>query len=177
MINFYDPKRSISKLQLALCAGVCPRVFAYYLEGKGEKPVALHVLPSRAMSVDSRYDTAKDLKTYSEWPVGQRREVSLYLNRRKLSEKAPGGALKSRSYVSDPSNPIPYMDKLTDGRSKDYMAADQRFAEKRKDVLTYRGEPLLTDMLADAYVAELEKVLRCYPTQWYNYFEFWNETN
>ena len=32
MINFYDPKRSISKLQLALCAGVCPRVFAYYLE-------------------------------------------------------------------------------------------------------------------------------------------------
>ena len=34
-----------------------------------------------------------------------------------------------------------------------------------------------TDMLADAYVAELEKVLRCYPTQWYNYFEFWNETN
>lgn len=126
--------------------------FAYYLEGKGEKPVAVHVLPSRAMSVDSRYDTAKDLKTYSEWPVGQRREVSLYLNRRKLSEKAPGGALKSRSYVSDPSNPIPYMDKLTDGHSKDYMAADQRFAEKRKDVLTYRGEPLLTDMLAEGPV-------------------------
>jgi hypothetical protein len=44
------------------------------------------------------------------------------------------------------------MDKLTDGRSKDYMAADQRFAEKRKDVLTYRGEPLLTDMLAEGPV-------------------------
>ena len=36
MINFYDPKRSISKLQLALCAGVCPRVFAYYLESRRE---------------------------------------------------------------------------------------------------------------------------------------------
>ena len=36
MINFYDPKRSISKLQLTLCAGVCPRVFAYYLESRRE---------------------------------------------------------------------------------------------------------------------------------------------
>lgn len=27
--------------------------------------------------------------------------------------------------------------------------------------------------LADAYVAELERILRLYPTQWYNYFEFW----
>lgn len=27
--------------------------------------------------------------------------------------------------------------------------------------------------LADAYVAELEKRIRQYPTQWYNYFEFW----
>ena len=36
MINFYDPKRSISKLQLVLCAGVCPRVFAYYLESRRE---------------------------------------------------------------------------------------------------------------------------------------------
>ena len=36
MINFYDPKRSISKLQLALCAGVCPRAFTYYLESRRE---------------------------------------------------------------------------------------------------------------------------------------------
>lgn len=27
--------------------------------------------------------------------------------------------------------------------------------------------------LADAYVAELEKRVRQYPTQWYNYFEYW----
>ena len=27
--------------------------------------------------------------------------------------------------------------------------------------------------LAEAYVAELERVIRIYPTQWYNYFEFW----
>ena len=27
--------------------------------------------------------------------------------------------------------------------------------------------------LLDAYVAELERIVRMYPTQWYNYFEFW----
>ena len=31
--------------------------------------------------------------------------------------------------------------------------------------------------LSGAYVAELEKRVRQYPTQWYNYFEFWNEND
>jgi len=29
--------------------------------------------------------------------------------------------------------------------------------------------------LSEAYVSELEKRVRQYPTQWYNYFEFWQE--
>jgi predicted LPLAT superfamily acyltransferase len=29
--------------------------------------------------------------------------------------------------------------------------------------------------LSSAYVAELEKRVRQYPTQWYNYFSFWEE--
>lgn len=28
--------------------------------------------------------------------------------------------------------------------------------------------------LADAYTAELERVIRMYPTQWYNFYKFWN---
>ena len=31
--------------------------------------------------------------------------------------------------------------------------------------------------LSGAYVAELEKRVKQYPTQWYNYFEFWNRTD
>ena len=27
--------------------------------------------------------------------------------------------------------------------------------------------------LAQKYVEELERIVRCYPTQWYNYFDFW----
>lgn len=29
------------------------------------------------------------------------------------------------------------------------------------------------EQLASAYVTELEKIMRKYPTQWYNYYEFW----
>ena len=31
-----------------------------------------------------------------------------------------------------------------------------------------------TDQLLHSYVAELERLLALYPTQWYNYFDFWN---
>jgi predicted LPLAT superfamily acyltransferase len=29
--------------------------------------------------------------------------------------------------------------------------------------------------LAEAYVAELERIVKLYPAQWYNYFDFWNQ--
>lgn len=29
--------------------------------------------------------------------------------------------------------------------------------------------------LSHAYVGELERIVRQYPTQWYNYFEFWQQ--
>jgi predicted LPLAT superfamily acyltransferase len=31
------------------------------------------------------------------------------------------------------------------------------------------------DQLLHAYVAELERLLKQYPTQWYNYFDFWKQ--
>ncbi len=44
------------------------------------------------------------------------------------------------------------MDSITNGSNKDYMAADQRFIDGRKDVLTYRGAPLKADLLAEGPV-------------------------
>lgn len=32
-----------------------------------------------------------------------------------------------------------------------------------------------TQQLAEAYAKELERIIRLYPLQWYNYFDFWNE--
>ena len=30
------------------------------------------------------------------------------------------------------------------------------------------------NQLATGYAAEVERIVKIYPTQWYNYFEFWN---
>ena len=32
-----------------------------------------------------------------------------------------------------------------------------------------------TEQLLHSYVAELERLLKLYPTQWYNYFDFWKD--
>ena len=29
--------------------------------------------------------------------------------------------------------------------------------------------------IAEGYVREMERIVRHYPTQWYNYFDFWNQ--
>lgn len=51
-----------------------------------------------------------------------------------------------RTFTSDPSNPVPYMDVKSSGRDHGYMAADQTFASVRNDVLTYSGK-VLSDTL------------------------------
>ncbi|MDR0843167.1 MAG: CocE/NonD family hydrolase, partial [Acidobacteriota bacterium] len=49
-------------------------------------------------------------------------------------------------YVSDPDKPVPYIDGIHTGMAREYMVADQRFASRRPDVLTYSTAPLDQDM-------------------------------
>lgn len=124
--------------------------FAYYLEGKGSPPARVNVLPSRALESDSGYDTRPDWHTYADWPVAERMERRLYLRGGHLGNRPV--IRRRRTYVSDPANPVPYMAELTNGRSKNYMAADQRFAMQRADVLTFRGDRLREDVLSEGPV-------------------------
>lgn len=41
-------------------------------------------------------------------------------------------------------------------------------------VLVRRVEGTTAQQLADSYAAQLEQVVRHYPTQWYHYYDFWN---
>lgn len=45
-------------------------------------------------------------------------------------------------YVSDPSKPVPFTQKITLGTHPEYMVEDQRFAATRPDVLVYQTEVL-----------------------------------
>lgn len=88
--------------------------------------------------------------TFNEWPPEGTHEVRYYLDAGKsLSTHAATGAGQD-SFVSDPSNPTPYLAdyKSSHGRPLDFPLSDQRFAELRSDVLTYKAAPLAQDFTA-----------------------------
>ena len=97
--------------------------FEYYLEGKGEKPAWRELF----------------IPTGGECPASQGENL------------APGKEfpITPGSYISDPANPVPYMDIRSAHRDKSFMWADQRFASARPDVLTQvLAGPLDKELLA-----------------------------
>ena len=68
----------------------------------------------------------------------------------------PTEADASDTCDSDPRRPVPFIEDVEIGMSREYMVADQRFASRRPDVLAYRTEPLEEDLtLAGPLVASL----------------------
>jgi putative CocE/NonD family hydrolase len=63
----------------------------------------------------------------------------------KSSRKADGAF---DEYVSDPDKPVPYSAGINMGMAREYMLADQRFAARRPDVLSYTTGPLKEDVTA-----------------------------
>lgn len=112
--------------------------FAYYLEGKGEKPAeGAHVFDSGS----------RKWNFYEEWPLVDVSETTpFYLHSDgSVSCDAPSGN-GVVSYISDPNKPVPYHGEIESGISKDYMIADQRFASQRTDVVCFETEPLAEEL-------------------------------
>ena len=101
------------------------------------------------------FDTGlNEWKRESVWPPKTQTSV------RKL-QLCPGGVLLWDScgdgsrdtgtnafdeYISDPSQPVPYMNGVTTRMAREYMVADQRFVADRPDVLVYATGPLDSDV-------------------------------
>ncbi len=131
--------------------------FNYYLKDKGS------IAQIKEVNV---FDTgSNDWKSFSTYNPTNVTETPIYLAANgKLSFTKPpaadGGCVQvSRTlrrcddprgaideYVSDPSNPVPYTQKITLNYPRDFMTEDQRFAATRPDVLTYQTEPLTRDI-------------------------------
>lgn len=86
-------------------------------------------------------------RTFAQWPPNGLSKTSVYLAGGKaLTNAAPTDA-GAESYVYDPAQPTPYIaDLKSDSRPAEYMLADQRWADKRADVSTYRGNVLDRDL-------------------------------
>ncbi|CDM65259.1 CocE/NonD family hydrolase [Pyrinomonas methylaliphatogenes] len=89
-------------------------------------------------------------RTYTEWPPRAAQPRAIYLRENgKLSFDPPANERDAfDEYVSDPSKPVPYINGIAIGMTREYMVEDQRFAARRPDVLVYQTEPLAQDLTA-----------------------------
>jgi uncharacterized protein len=118
--------------------------FAYWLHDKGELPMKEALLFQTGSNTWTRFDA---------WPPRDAQTKSLYFSAEgKLSFDSPktDTAEAFDSYVSDPANPVPYRNRPVDetypsdhpGRWYTWLVQDQRFVEKRPDVLSWKTDVL-----------------------------------
>ena len=127
--------------------------FRYYLHGQGEK------LAWQASTFQSGSNT---WRTYAVWPPKEARLTKLYLHADgTLSFTAPDAARTGqtyREYISDPANPVPYRQRpisptYPGGDWRTWEVADQRFVDRRPDVLSFISESLDHDLTVSGPLA------------------------
>ena len=95
------------------------------------------------------FETGRDAWHFVDaWPPPNAVPTSVYLadsGRLSMSPPAGRGAAFDQ-YVSDPANPVPYTEEITQWYNPAFMVGDQRFAGRRPDVLVYRTAPLESDL-------------------------------
>jgi putative CocE/NonD family hydrolase len=87
-------------------------------------------------------------KNYATWPPKEAEEKNLYLlPGGKLSFDEPKAAENAADeFISDPNKPVPFINGIDPSMKREYMTGDQRFAERRPDVLSYQTEVLDKDV-------------------------------
>lgn len=113
--------------------------FAHYLAGAPD-PKLPNVLVFRTGG--DKWDG------YDTWPPKSSKPSALYLHPGgKLAFTPPAAGAAFDEYVSDPAKPVPLVERIeNNGMPRDYITADQRFASRRPDVLTYQTDVLTEDV-------------------------------
>jgi len=86
-------------------------------------------------------------RRYDSWPPKnvESREIFLAANGGlSFGESARGDSFDE--YVSDPAHPVPFINNIAIGMTREYMTDDQRFAATRPDVLVYQTDVLDRDV-------------------------------
>jgi putative CocE/NonD family hydrolase len=95
------------------------------------------------------FETGTDVwRKYSSWPPENIEHKTLYFQPNGgLAFEAPSAEGNPfDEYVSDPSKPVPFVNYAALNVPQEYMVSDQRFADKRTDVLVYQTPPLQEDV-------------------------------
>ena len=116
--------------------------FRHYLKGPGDGKTGL---PKICL-----FDTGKKTwQTFTQWPSQTSKQLRWYLTATGQLTTRPTDKTSFREYVSDPAKPVPFTEATLTAEPDfsslfSYMSADQRFASRRADVLTFQ-----TDILAE----------------------------
>jgi putative CocE/NonD family hydrolase len=100
-------------------------------------------------------------REFDQWPPAGNADQALYLQEKgQLDWSRPGMKASYSEYLSDPSKPVPYTEDVHFDRTREYMTDDQRFAERRPDVLTFKTGILDKDITVTGIVtADLYTVI------------------
>lgn len=123
--------------------------FNFYLKGKGDDP--------KISEATIFFTGENQWRKFDKWPAANAsRDIYLEENGA-LSWNRPGIQSNFTEYISDPAHPVPYTEDIHQGRTREYMTDDQRFASRRPDVLTFQTYPLEEDLtLAGVVTANLK---------------------
>ena len=121
--------------------------FAYYLEGIGDPGATVRILPS-AETIPGKASEHR-WEAHETWPP-RTGTLRCYLGDRK--ELTPEAGTGSYEYLSDPERPVPYLAQTGSGWDRAAQVADQRFAARRTDVLTFSGPVLEQEMTVEGRI-------------------------
>ncbi len=133
-----------------------------YYQNEIEIPFFIHHLEGKA-NVDALAEATifftgeNKWRNFAQWPAANIENKPIYLQENgKLNWSKPSAAKSFSEYVSDPSKPVPYTEDVHFDRTVAYMNDDQRFANRRTDVLSFQTDVLTDNVtLAGTVVADL----------------------
>jgi uncharacterized protein len=85
-------------------------------------------------------------RTYDSWPPKNAEPREIFFDANGGLTFNPVSASAFDEYVSDPARPVPFINNIAIGMTREYMVDDQRFAATRPDVLVYQTPVLDRDV-------------------------------
>ena len=85
-------------------------------------------------------------RTYDSWPPKNAESREIFLDANGDLSFTAVSATAFDEYVSDPARPVPFINNIAIGMTREYMVDDQRFAATRPDVLVYQTPVLDHDI-------------------------------
>ena len=119
--------------------------FNYFLKGKGD---ISHISEATIFITGEN-----EWRNFDNWPPARAEDKILYMHEKGKLEWTGSLAKASFSdYISDPAKPVPYTEDVHFSRTNEYMTDDQRFAERRPDVLSFKTAVLDEDITVTGIV-------------------------